>query len=217
METINRIALIALSLVVSSCAGVSNDATQAGPDSQRMVTTFKREGVKLDWSCRWGTGITKATCIQGDLIGIEVTGYAPSFGVTQANREVAFQVANDVALAKLARFLDTDVKTTRTTKLLSRNLEKTNQLVATGQPMPEEVSVSEDARPVANANSERLSTSNNIVRTMVQTIATSSQRILRGVRVIDEKIVDPKTVSVTVRWDVDSDSARRAISDAMVR
>jgi hypothetical protein len=56
-----------------------------------------------------------------------------------------------------------------------------------------------------------------VASSVLETIKIQSQRILKGVRLIDEKIVDAKTVSVTVRWDTQSDSARQQIDKAMSR
>ena len=209
--------LLAFAVLVG-CAATRSEREASADNSQRMATTFKRDGVKLEWSCRWGTGVTKATCVKGDFIGIEVTAYAPSFGTTEATRESAFRVANDMALAKLAQFLSTEVNTSRTTKILTRNVEKTNQMLLSGKAMPTEVATNDDESATRNGSNEQaLQVDTNVASSVVETIKIQSQRILKGVRAIDEKIVDAKTVSVTVRWDTQSDSARQQIDKAMSR
>jgi hypothetical protein len=45
------------------------------------------------------------------------------------------------------------------------------------------------------------------VQTLSETVRTNAAGILRGVRAIDEKIVDRQTVQVTIRWDRDSERA----------
>ena len=204
--------------MVTGCASTRSESDASTQNSQRMGTTFKRDGVKLEWSCRWGTGITKATCVKGDFIGIEASAYAPSFGTTEASRESAFRVANDLALAKLAQFLSTEVKTSRTTNILTRNVEKTNQMLLSGKTMSGEVTFNDDEDELAKVSNEQaLQTEGRVASSVVEVMKIKSQRILKGVRVIDEKIVDAKTVSVTVRWDVDSDVARQEIDKAMSR
>ena len=204
--------------MVTGCASTRPESDASTQNSQRMGTTFKRDGVKLEWSCRWGTGITKATCVKGDFIGIEASAYAPSFGTTEASRESAFRVANDLALAKLAQFLSTEVKTSRTTNILTRNVEKTNQMLLSGKTMSGEVTFNDDEDELAKGSNEQaLQTEGRVASSVVEVMKIKSQRILKGVRVIDEKIVDAKTVSVTVRWDVDSDAARQEIDKAMSR
>ena len=209
--------LLAVTVVVG-CAVTRSEREASADNSQRMATTFKRDGVKLDWSCRWGTGITKATCVKGDFVGIEVTAYAPSFGTTEASRESAFRVANDMALAKLAQFLSTEVNTSRTTKILTRNVEKTNQMLLSGKAMPTEVTASDDESALTTGSNEQaLQVDTNVASSVLETIKIQSKRILKGVRVIDEKIVDAKTVAVTVRWDAESDLARQQIDKDMSR
>ena len=191
--------------MVAGCAATRSEPDASTQNSQRMATTFKRDGVKLEWSCKWGTGITKATCVKGDFIGIEVSAYAPS-------------VANDLALAKLAQFLSTEVKTSRTTKILTRNLEKTNQMLLSGKTIAGEVTFDDDETPPARGSNEQaLQTDSSVASSVVEVLTIKSQRILKGVRVIDEKIVDAKTVSVTVRWDAESEDARQEIDKAMSR
>ena len=204
--------------MVAGCAATRSEPDASTQNSHRMTTTFKRDGVKLEWSCKWGTGITKATCVKGDFIGIEVSAYAPSFGTTEANRESAFRVANDLALAKLAQFLSTEVKTSRTTKILTRNVEKTNQMLLSGKTIAGEVTFDDDETPPARGSNEQaLQTDSSVASSVVEVLTIKSQRILKGVRVIDEKIVDAKTVSVTVRWDAESEDARQEIDKAMSR
>jgi hypothetical protein len=45
------------------------------------------------------------------------------------------------------------------------------------------------------------------VQTLTETVRINAAGILRGVRSIDEKIVDRQTVQVTIRWDKDSERA----------
>jgi len=204
--------------MVTGCAATRSESDASTQNSQRMATTFKRDGVKLQWLCKWGTGITKATCVKGDFIGIEVSAYAPSFGTTEANRESAFRVGNDLALAKLAQFLSTEVKTSRTTKILTRNVEKANQMLLSGKTIAGEVTFDDDETPPARGSNEQaLQTDSSVASSVVEVLTIKSQRILKGVRVIEEKIVDAKTVLVTVRWDAESEDARQEIDKAMSR
>lgn len=213
-----NVAYFVIITALLGCTSMERESGEVTQNSQRMATTFKRDGVKLEWSCKWGTGIVKATCVKGEFIGIEVSAYAPSFGATEATRESAFRVANDMALAKLARFLSTEVDTSRTTRILTRNVEKTNQMLLSGKTLPPEVVANDDQSEIGNGSNEQaLQIDSNVASSVTEIIKTQSQRILKGVRVIDEKIVDAKTVSVTVRWDTQSDSARQQIDKAMLR
>ena len=53
---------------------------------------------------------------------------------------------------------------------------------------------------------------NDTVRTVVESIRVQASGILRGVKTIDEQIVDRQTVSVTIRWDKDSEDFARSLN-----
>ena len=52
---------------------------------------------------------------------------------------------------------------------------------------------------------------NDTTRSVTETIRVNAQGILKGVRVVDEKIVDRQTVQVTIRWDRGSESGSKAL------
>ena len=52
---------------------------------------------------------------------------------------------------------------------------------------------------------------NDVVRTVTESIRSQSSGILRGVRTVDERIVDSQTVATTIRWDKDSEQAVREL------
>lgn len=130
----------------------------------------------------------------------------PSFGSSEANREVAFGVAHDAALVKLNRFISDEVTTSRVTNTLTKNVEKANDKLKSKISTREVISVTDDDLfPDSNiASRENI---NEVIRTVTESIRTQSSGILRGVRSVDEKIVDRQTVAVTVRWDKDSEKA----------
>ena len=139
-----------------------------------------------------------------------MTAYAPSFGNSEANREVAFGVAHDMALVKLNRFLNDEVTSSRVMKTLTKNVEKANDKLKSKIPAQEVVSVSDD-ETYLDSNVATRENINEVVRTVTESIRTQSSGILKGVRPIDESIVDRQTVAVTVRWDKDSAKAVQEI------
>ena len=201
---------VAIAVVLSGCSSLS-----LGPDaepiqaisSQKLSSSFKRQGIKIEWGCIWGTGITQFTCIKTDVKAIEVTGYAPSFGNTEVMREQAFKVAHDAALDKLIRFVKQDITSNRVTETMSRNVEKAIDQRKAKIRSDEEVAASDDDFKDSNLASR--SNTNETVRTVVDTVRTNAQGIIRGARAIDERIVDRQTVAVVVRWDTDSDRASK--------
>ena len=71
----------------------------------------------------------------------------------------------------------------------------------------EEVTASDDELKDSNLASR--SNTNETVRTVVDTVRTNAQGIVRGAKAIDERIVDRQTVAVVIRWDTDSDRASK--------
>jgi len=209
-----KIATLVLACSLAACSSTKvSDGGSAGDitpiNAQKLSTSFKRKGIKLEWECSWGTSGTM--CIKGEIKAVEVSAYAPSYGNSEVNRENAFRVAELNANRKLIEFLQKDVSSSTVVKTLTKNVEKANDNIRS-KISQNEVSVSDtDADPssVDNNVSTRVNV-NETVRTVAESITTNSQRILKGVQVIDEQIVDRQTVQVTIRWDKDS---RKAVQD----
>ncbi len=199
-------AMIVCSLI-TGCAGTKKvePETVSAISSQKLTSSFKRKGVKIEWDCFWGTGWSEYTCVKGDFKAIEVTAYATSNGNSEVNRELAFRVGAAKAKAKLRHFLNEDVSSSTVVSTMSKNIEKANDRVKQ-RIAGEEVELSdEDAGKETNwAVREN---SNDIARTVTETIRINASGILKGVYVADEKIVDRQTVAVTIRWDKDSERA----------
>lgn len=195
--------LIALAIVTGlvGCASTPTDTANTPIADQHMVTTFKRNNVKLEWSCAWGTGFSELTCIKGHITAIEATGYAPTYGSTATNRETAFVVAHDVALDKLSRFIKQDITSTRVVNTLTRNVEKAKDQLARNVKGGDVAENDDTAGTEDNATSNRTNV-NETVRSVTENIKSNSTAILHGVQVVNEKVVDAKTVGVTIRWSL---------------
>lgn len=171
--------------------------------NQRLETSFKRQGIKIEWDCSWMSKITDPSCEGGDIKSIEVTAYATSNGNSENNREDAFRVAEIRAKAKLRHFIAEEVRSTQTVNTLSKNLEKANDRIKNRIANSEQVSMSDDEAS-KDTNWAIRENNNNIARTVVENIQKNAQGILRGVYVIKESVVDKQTVSTTIRWDQNS-------------
>lgn len=193
--------VISAAIVLSACSSTPKDDKPEQISDQRLVSNFTRNNVKLEWSCKWGSGIFEKTCIKGDIKAIEATGYATSYGNSEALRETAFATAHDVALDKLVRFIRQDLTSSRVTNTLTRNVEKANDTIKTGT-FPAEVSENDTGTGPTGGNKSERNNVNETVRTVVDNIRTQANGIIRGAQVVDEKIVDKQTVAVTVRWSV---------------
>jgi hypothetical protein len=202
-------------LTIAACSstkniGADSESSSAPIINQKLATNFKRKGITLEWDCSWGTVFSVASCSKGSVSAIEVTAYAPSFGNSEANREAAFEVARDIALAKLNRFIQDEVSSSRVMVTMTKNIEKANDSLKSKIRSDDAVSITdEDSFPGSNVAVRE--NTNEVVRTVTESIRTQSSGILRGVRTVDERIVDRQTVATTIRWDKNSEQAVREL------
>ena len=213
MKSLLTVSVLALALV--GCASNKIEPVEAGPisaiNSQKLTTSFKRQGIKMGWDCSWYTKMMNPSCSGGKIAYIEVTGYAPSFGNSENNREIAFGVAADKAKAKLRHFIQEDVYSSRVTNTLSKNVEKATDRIKSKINAGEDVEMSDEDASKDTNHAIRENT-NDTVRTITENIRVNASGILRGVHVIDEIIVDRQTVAVTIRWDSDSENASKYLT-----
>lgn len=167
--------------------------------AQSLDTSFVGQGIKIEWDCKYFTGITEATCIRSDIKSIEATGYAPTFGNSEAMRDNAFEVAEMRALDRLVRFVRQDVSSQRTVSTMSKNLEVAKDRIK--QRVEGETVSMSDKDIDKESNFAVRENTNDAVRNVVLTIKNNAQGIIRGARPISQKVVDRQTVSVTIRWD----------------
>jgi predicted outer membrane protein len=205
---------ICAAILLVGCASTKNDTTVAQPQitalsAQKLTTSFKRQGVKLEWSCFWGTGWSEKTCVRGEVKAIEVTAYATSNGNSENVRELAFRVAETQAKAKLRHFISEDIYSSRVINTLSKNLEKANDRIKT-RIDGDAVSMSDDEAS-KDTNWAIRENTNDITRTVVEVVRANAQGILRGVYVTEAKVVDRQTVSVTIRWDKTSNDFSKSL------
>lgn len=206
-----HIAVIVSSLFISACATSSlNDGVEPGKvtaiQAQTLTSTFNRESIKVEWDCMWGTGISQLTCVKTNIKSITVTGYAPSYGSTEALRETAFRVSHDVALDKLIRFIKQDINSVRVTNTMAKNIEKAADRTKTRISAGEQVEMS-DADAAKDTNYAVRENTNDTVRSVTEIIRTNANGIIRGAQIVDERVVDRQTVATTIRWEADASKA----------
>jgi hypothetical protein len=206
-----RVLLVtAIALTLSACGSVNlNKAENPGAmtpiQSQKLTSNFTRKGIKLEFDCgtvsSWTSGCNKA-----EPTAIEVTAYAPSYGNSENNREQAFRVAEMRAKAKLRHFIQEDVSSSQVKTVIAKNIEKANDRIKQRISANEEVNMTDD-EATKETNWAIRENTNDTVQTLTETVRVNAQGILRGVRSIDEKIVDRQTVQVTIRWDRNGERA----------
>lgn len=221
---LKTIAILTSIALITGCGSTKKAETVDAPTvtaigNQKLVSNFKRRGIKIEYDCVWGTGmfgVTDRLCVRTELKSIEVTAYAPSYGNSEVLRENAFRVAEDQSKSKLIRFLREEIKSNAVTKTIGKNIEKANDRVKQRISNSEEVSMSEEDASKDTNYAVRENT-NNTAREFVETIQSQSAGILRGVYVSDETIVDRQTVAVTIRWDRESAKSASDIRRVMGR
>jgi hypothetical protein len=200
--------LVLVSALLLALAGCStsptktSDAPQITPiQSQKLTSNFVRRGVKLEFNCKWYS----VNCNSVEPTAIEVTATAVSNGNSESNRETAFVVAEMNAKAKLRRFIQEDISSTQVTNTISKNIEKANDRIKQRIANGEEVAMS-DTEAAKDTNWAIRENTNDITRTVTEIVRVNASGILRGVKTVDERIVDRQTVQVTIRWDRDSEA-----------
>lgn len=210
-----KLSVLVLALSLGACSSTKVTNSEVAGDitpinAQKLSTNFKRKGIKIEWECAWGSGLfgtTDAVCVKGDIKAIEVTGVAPSFGNTEVNRENAYRVAELTANRKLIEFLQKDVASSSVVRTLTKNVEKANDNIRSRISSTEVAITDEEAEKSNDTNVSNRTNVNETVRTVTESISTNSQKILRGVHIVDESVVDRQTVQVTIRWDKNSKDA----------
>jgi hypothetical protein len=195
--------VIAIASLMTACSSVKLNDPVA---SQKLSTSFVNEQIKIETKCSWmGMG---SDC---RIVAIESVGTAPSFGGTVNNRKNALIRAEMKAKANVAEFMDTQVSTSRVQTTIAKNIEKATDKVNAGKPDNETVEMTDkEARNI----SLRENTNNTAVE-LTETIKTSATAILKGFVKINEKVVGDQEVSVTIRWDIESNNSRKQLQMLM--
>ena len=196
-----KLAAIAIAIVLTGCASTKEGD---GPvKTQKLSTSFAGEKIKIETNCTWYK-FWKTEC---EIIAIESTATATSFGNTANNRKTALTVAEMRANSHVAEFIAKDISTTRVTSTIAKNLEKASDKVKSGNSDGSTVSMSDK-----EAASISLRENNNeTVHNLTETIRTSSQAILKGFVKINEEVVGNQEVLVTIRWDKDTERAAETL------
>jgi hypothetical protein len=204
---------IALAVVLVGCSSTKNASVESAPitaiNTQKLTSSFKRQGIKLEWECVWGTGafgLTDAMCVKGEIQAIEVTGYANSFGNSEALRERAFIAAEMDAKARLIRFMNEGVSSNNFANTVTKNVEKAQDRIKNRINADEAVEMS-DQDASKDTNFAVRENNNEVVRTLSESIRNNSEGKIRGAMLKDADIVDRQTVRVVIRWDNNTDRA----------
>jgi hypothetical protein len=191
-----KLATIAIAIVLAGCASTKNEG-EGAVKTQKLSTSFAAEKIKIETNCTWHM-FKPNEC---ELVAIESTATATSFGNTANNRKTALTVAEMRANSQVAEFISKDISTTRVTHTISKNLEKANDKVKSGNSDGSTVEMSDKEAATVSLRENN----NETVHTLTETIRTNSQAILKGFIKINQEVVGNQEVLVTVRWDKDTE------------
>lgn len=208
-----KLLAISLALVLAGCSTTKNASVESAPitaiNAQKLTSSFKRQGIKIEWSCAFGTGMfgmTDAMCVKGEIQAIEVTGYANSFGNSEALRERAFIAAEMDAKARLIRFMNEGVGSNNFANTVTKNVEKAQDRIKNRIKSDEAVEMS-DQDASKDTNFAVRENNNEVVRTLSESIRNNSEGKLRGTVLKEADIVDRQTVRAVIRWDHSTERA----------
>jgi hypothetical protein len=207
--------LLFTALIVGSLVGCSTSPTKTvdapqitAVQSQKLLSNFKRQGIKIEFDCgtisSWTSGCNKA-----EPTAIEVTGYAPAFGNSEALEEEAYRAAELDARRKFIEFVKSDISSSTNSNIISKNFEKANDQIKQRINSGEVITMDEDEAKEFNKNSNIATreNANQITRIMTTNIRQNSTGIMKGFREVDgsARPVSNQRVAITFRWDRDSE------------
>jgi hypothetical protein len=168
--------------------------------NQKLSTSFKQDTIRIETDCAWYT-LNKSNC---EIIAIESVGTASANGNTESNRRTALIRAGDRARAGVRHFIQEDVSSTRVQNTIAKNIEKANDRMKSRTTTGEVVSMS-DTDAEKDTNHSIRENSNDTAYQLNETIRVNAQGILRGFKVIKQEVTGAQEVSVTIRWDKESE------------
>lgn len=168
--------------------------------NQKLSTSFQQDTVKVETNCSWFT-IDKSKC---EIVSIEAVGTAATNGNTDSNRRTALIRAGDRARASVRHFIQEDINSSRVQTTLAKNVEKASDRMKSKTAVGEVVAMS-DKDAEKDTNHSIRENSNDTAYQLTETIRVSAQGILRGFKVIKQEVVGPQEVSVTIRWDKETE------------
>lgn len=197
---------LAVIAVAASLALVGCSTTKRGENeldsikSQKLSTSFKEDTIRIETDCHWYT-INKSNC---EIVSIESVATASANGNTESNRRTALIRAGDKARAQVRHFIQEDVSSSRVSTTLAKNVEKANDRLKSRTNVGEVVAMS-DTDASKDTNFSIRENSNDTAYNLQETIRVNASGILRGFKVVKQEVVGAQEVSVTIRWDKQSE------------
>lgn len=202
-----KLIAVMICVVLSGCATTKRGENEIEPImNQRLSTSFKQDTIKIETRCGWFT-TDKSKC---EVIAIEATASVPTNGNSENNLRTGLIRANMLARANVRHFMHEDVSSSRVVNTIAKNVEKANDRMKSRTQIGEAVAMS-DNEAERETNFSVRENSNDTAHQVTETIRTNAQGILRGFKTVRQEVTGNQTVSVTIRWDVESDHAANTL------
>jgi hypothetical protein len=187
---------LAITAVLAGCSTTKSVNPDEPIRNQKLSTSFVSEGIKIETDCAWYK-FGKSEC---DVVSIESTAVAWTNGSSAVQVGEARKVARMEASANVAHFLHEKITSNRVTTVMAKHIEKAKD------------SVTSDKSEMTDKEAQQLNTvnrenANDTARTVTRTISANAEAMLKGFKTIKEEPVGQQEISVTIRWDLESDRA----------
>lgn len=198
-----RFILIPIVLALAACSTTKRGEGEFDQiRNQKLSTSFKKDTIRIETDCAWYKP-WKSDC---EIVAIEVTATAATNGNSENNLRTALTRAQMTAVANVRHFIQEEVKSERVKTTIAKNVEKASDRMKSRTTVGEAVSMS-DSDAEKDTNFSVRENSNDTAYQLTETIRTNAQGIMRGFKVVKQEVSGPQQVSVTMRWDKDSDRA----------
>ena len=189
-------------LALVGCSTVKRGEGEIEPiRNQKLSTSFNQDTIKIETDCVWYKP-WKSDC---EIVSITSSGSATTNGNSNNNRITALTRAHMKALANVAHFMNEEVSSNRVSNTIAKNIEKANDRVKSRTTTGEAVSMS-DTEAEKDTNYSILENSNNTAHSLAENIRVNAQTRLRGFYALKQEVTGNQEVTVTMRWDKDSDN-----------
>jgi hypothetical protein len=197
---------LAVAVTLAACSSTKTVNPDEPIRNQKLTTSFTEDNIKVVTSCAW----YKPWQSDCQIVAIEATATAWTNGASTVQVNEGRKVARSEAYANVAHFLNNQITSTRVTNVLAKHIEKAQDNFTSNGAESEMTD-----KEAKNTSKTVRDNTNDTVRTVTRTIRENSEVILRGFKTIKEEKVGQQEVSVTVRWDNDSDRAARYLLKRM--
>jgi hypothetical protein len=188
--------VLAITAVLAGCSTTKSVNPDEPIRNQKLSTSFVSEGIKIETDCAWYK-FGKSEC---DVTAIESTAVAWTNGATAVQVGEARKVARMEASANVAHFLNEKITSNRVTTVMAKHIEKAKDSITSDK----SAMTDKEAQQLNTINREN---ANDTARTVTRSISANAEAILKGFKTIKEEPVGQQEISVTIRWDLESDRA----------